>query len=51
VPRFQQQEPLGWRELCEKLQTETDPAKFQSLVDEIDRLLTAYEKEEIQLSK
>jgi hypothetical protein len=49
VPRFHEQEPLGWRELCAKLRTETDPEKFQNLVDEINRLLTAYEKEELQL--
>ena len=44
-PNVQEQEPPGWRELCAKLQTEKDPAKFQALVDEISRLQTAYEKE------
>jgi len=45
VPHVQEQEPPGWRELCAKLQTEKDPTKFRALVDEINRLLTAYEKE------
>jgi hypothetical protein len=47
VPQFQQQEPPGRRELCVQLQTEKDPTKFQALVAEINRLLTAYEKKSL----
>jgi hypothetical protein len=37
-------EPPLWRKLCSQLQRENDPAKFQALLEEIDRMLTAYEK-------
>jgi len=45
VPCPQEQEPSGWRELCDKLRTEKDPLKFQRIVDEINRVLLAYEKQ------
>ncbi len=38
-----------YRELSEKLQTEKDPAKFQELVEEINRLLSAYEKKSVEV--
>jgi hypothetical protein len=44
VPHPDDTEPPGFRELCAKLQTEKDPAKFEAVVEEIRRLLTAYEK-------
>jgi len=37
-------EPPGWRELCAKLQTAKEPDEFQALLDQINRLLTEYEK-------
>ncbi len=37
-------EPLGWRELCAKLQTAKDVDEFQAILDQINRLLTAHEK-------
>jgi hypothetical protein len=40
----EEQEPKGWRELCAKLQTETNPERFQELLDQINRLLSAHEK-------
>jgi hypothetical protein len=36
--------PPGYHDLCDKLQTENDPARFRLLVDQLNRLLTAYEK-------
>ncbi len=44
MPGSEDQEPPSWRELCEKLQTEKDPVKFQAVVEEINRLLVAWEK-------
>jgi hypothetical protein len=41
------QEPSGWRQLCAKQRTEKDPLKFQSMVDEINRLLLAHEKQSL----
>lgn len=37
-------EPPGWRELRAKLEKEADRTKFIAILEEIDRLLTAYEK-------
>jgi len=37
-------EPAGWRELCEKLRTAKDAEEFQRILDQIDQLLTAHEK-------
>ena len=37
-------EPPGWRDLCAKLQTAKDVEEFQGIVEQINRLLTAYEK-------
>ncbi len=44
MPRPNEIEPPLWRKLCSELQRESDPAKFQALLEEIDRVLTAYEK-------
>jgi hypothetical protein len=44
MPHQENKEPPGWRELCAKLQEEKDPAKFQAVVEEINRLLAAHEK-------
>jgi hypothetical protein len=44
VPHSDEQEPPGWHELCEKLGNEADLTKFEALLEEINRLLTAYEK-------
>lgn len=38
------QEPKGWRELCRQLQAEKDPDRFQELIGQINRLLSAHEK-------
>jgi hypothetical protein len=46
VPHPENKEPLGYRELCAKLQSEKDPAKFQAAVEEINRLLDQHEKSE-----
>ena len=40
----EEQEPKGWRELCAELQTESNPDRFQALLDQINRLLRAHEK-------
>lgn len=40
----QMQAPPGYIELCAKLQTERNPAKFRTLVDKINRLLREHEK-------
>ena len=37
-------EPPRWRELCSELQREKNPARFQALLEEINRLLREYEK-------
>ena len=39
-------EAPDWRDLCAKLQAQNDPVRFQAVVAEIDRLLTAYEKKQ-----
>jgi hypothetical protein len=41
---LEKQEPEGWRELCAKLQTESNPDRFQALLDQINCLLRAHEK-------
>jgi len=38
------QEPTGYRDLCQRLQVERDPAKFRQTLEEIDRLLRDHEK-------
>lgn len=43
MPYLDDQEPQGWRE-CAQLKTESDPAKFRELLQQMDRLLTAHEK-------
>ena len=40
-----------WRKLCSELQRENDPAKFQALLEEVDRVLMAYEKSNSQADK
>jgi hypothetical protein len=40
----QLQAPPGYEDLCARLQIERDSIKFRMLVEEINRLLTAYEK-------
>ena len=37
-------EPEGWHALQEKLRDEKDPKKFAELVDQVNRLLTEWEK-------
>ena len=37
-------EPTGYRQLCEQLRQESEPTKFQILVEKINRVLTEYEK-------
>jgi hypothetical protein len=37
-------EPPGWRELCAKLRTAKEADEFQAILDQINRLLTDYEK-------
>jgi hypothetical protein len=44
MPYLNDQEPMGWRELCAKLKMERDPEKFRELLQQIDRVLTAHEK-------
>jgi hypothetical protein len=44
-------EPPLWRKLCSELRRENDLAKFQALLEEIDRALTAYEKSNSQADK
>jgi len=41
---LEEQEPQGWRELRSKLQTESNPDRFQALLDQINRLLSTHEK-------
>jgi hypothetical protein len=38
------QEPPGWRELCDQLKTETDRDKFKALLAQINDLLRTHEK-------
>jgi len=45
-PRFPEPEPPGWRELCAKLRSEKVTNKVPALIDQINRLLTAFEKEQ-----
>jgi hypothetical protein len=47
---YPEEEPKGWRELCGELQTESNPDRFQALLDQINRLLSAYEKAQNQNS-
>jgi len=44
MPNMDDHEPPRWRQLCAELQREADPAKFQALLEEIDRVLIEYEK-------
>ena len=37
-------EPPRWRQLCSALQQEQDLAKFQLLLEEINRVLSEHEK-------
>ena len=46
----EEQEPKGWRELCAQLQTESNPVRFQELLDRINCLLRAHEKANRQQS-
>lgn len=44
-------EPPGWRELQEKAQNERNPQKLMLLIDQINQLLTEWEKnQEVQPS-
>lgn len=45
------QEPPRWRELCSELQRERNPVKFEALLEEIDRLLTEYEKKQAKAAR
>jgi hypothetical protein len=40
---LKEQEPPGWRNLRVELRQQKDPAKFEALLAEIDRLLRAHE--------
>ena len=51
MPHPNEIEPPLWRKLCTELQRENDPAKFQALLEEIDRALTAHEKVRSQAIK
>jgi hypothetical protein len=42
--------PKGWRELRAQLQTEKDPERFREILEQINRLLFAYEKSDRQES-
>ena len=42
---LEEHEPPGWRDLCAKLQAAKDPKEFQAIVEQINRLLAAHEKE------
>ena len=44
MPSPHMQSPPGYNELCAKLQTETNPAKFRVLVEQINRLLREHER-------
>jgi hypothetical protein len=44
VAYLEEREPQGWRQLCAKLRTEKNPERFQALLDQINRLLSAHEK-------
>jgi hypothetical protein len=44
MPYVNMQEPPGYRQLCAKLQTERNPAKFRVLVEKVNRLLREYEQ-------
>jgi hypothetical protein len=44
-------EPPLWRKLYSEFKRENDPAKFQALLEEIHRALTAYEKSNSQADK
>lgn len=44
MTRVNEHEPPGWRDLCAKLQAAKDLEEFQGIVEQINRLLTAYEK-------
>jgi hypothetical protein len=51
MPHPNEIEPPLWRKLCSELQRENDPAKFQALLEEIDHVLTAYEKSNSEADK
>jgi hypothetical protein len=44
MPDADDQEPPRWRQLCSQLRHETDHAKFEELLAEINRILTEHEK-------
>ncbi|HUB01055.1 MAG TPA: hypothetical protein VL983_00140 [Terriglobales bacterium] len=44
MTRVKEYEPPGWRDLCAKLQAAKDPEEFQAIVEQINQLLTAFEK-------
>ena len=39
----EEQEPQGWRKLCEMAQEERNPKKLAALLERINRLLTMHE--------
>jgi hypothetical protein len=39
------EEPPGWRELQERARRERDPEKLAAIIDEMNRLLTMWEKQ------
>jgi hypothetical protein len=38
------QEPKGWRKLCEKAQRERNPQKLDAILKKVNKLLTEHEK-------
>lgn len=38
------QEPKGWRKLCEKAQRERNPQKLDAILKQVNQLLTEHEK-------
>jgi hypothetical protein len=48
---FDLPEPPFWRGLCTELQREPDPAKFEVLLAELNRLLTEYYSDDAETPK
>jgi len=44
MTRVKEYEPPGWHDLRAKLLAAKDPEEFQAIVEQINRLLTTYEK-------
>ena len=41
---WRQVEPLGWRNLCELAQAQSEPHKLAAVIDRINRLLARHER-------